>query len=275
MANLKAVLDSIDDLPEPIQELYSKKGDKYELTGIDGVKTSADVDRVQKLNNTLREENKTLKGNLAAFGDLNAEEVHAKLDKYDELEAAASGKLDEGKIEKMVETRVKSQLAPKDRDIKKLSDENALLRTENEQLKAGEKRRRIHDAVRAAAVEAKLLDTAVEDALFMAERVMDVAEDGAVVTKDNVGVTPLASAADWLQEIQPKRPHWWPPTQGGGGRGTGNGPGGYANNPWSAEHWNATEQGRIYREKGADAAKKMAESAGTTLGGPRPAKKAA
>lgn len=272
MAKLAAVLDSIDDLADPIKELYSKKGDKFELTGIEGVKTAADVDRIQKTLNTEREAHKATKAKLAPFADLNIEEVTAKLDRFDELEAAASGKLDDEKINKLVETRLKTQLAPKDRDLKKAQDELTALREENARLKSGEKRRLIHDAVREAAGKHKVLDSAIEDALFMAERVMDVDEDGNVVTKDGVGVTPGSNAADWLQEIQPKRPHWWPATQGSGGKGSGGGTA-FPNNPWTADNWNLTAQGAVVREKGMDVANKMAEQAGTTVGGPRPVKK--
>jgi len=265
MANLKAVLDSIDDLPEAVQELYSKKGEVFELTGIEGVKTQADIDRLTKTLNTERDAHKAAKARLATFGDLNPEEVHAKLDKYDELEAAASGKLDDDKINEMVERRTKSSLAPKDREIKRLTDENAALKAERDALKTADSRRQIHDAVRKAATGQKIIDTAIEDALLMGERTLQVDEDGEVRTKDGV------SASDWLLDLKERRPHWWPATQGGGARGSGGG-GGYSNNPWTKDHWNATEQTRIYREKGADHAKKMAEAAGTTLGGPKPTK---
>lgn len=265
MASLKAVLDSIDDLADPIKELYSKKGDKFELTGIEGVKTTADVERVNKTNNTLREENKTLKAKLAPFADLDIEEVTAKLDRIEELEAAASGKMDDAAINKLVEARLKTQLGPKDREVKRLLDENAALKSENDTLKTSEKRRAIHDAVRTAALELKLVDTAIEDALYMSERFMDVDDDGRVGTKE--GATPK----DWLLELQPKRPHWWPPTQGSGGKGN-TGAGGYANNPWTLDNWNLTAQGRVISEKGRDFASKLAEAAGTTLGGPKPAK---
>lgn len=266
MATYKAIVDTLDEIPEALQELYSKKGEKYELTGFEGVRTTADVDRVQRLNTSLRDENKTLKAKLVPFDGLDIEEVQAKLDRFEELEAAASGKVDDAKINQMVETRLKTQMAPKDRQIKQLMDENAALKQENDGLKTSEKRRLVHDAVREAAVELKIVETAVEDALYMAERHMEVDDEGRVATKD--GATPK----DWLLELQPKRPHWWPPTQGSGGKGS-NAAGGFADNPWSADHWNLTAQANVIREKGDAFADRMAKSAGTTVGGPKPVKK--
>ena len=74
----------------------------------------------------------------------------------------------------------------------------------------------------------------------------------------------------WLREMQKMRPHWWPETEGsgaGGGGPLGNG----AANPFSAKNWNLTEQGKIYRENPV-LADQLAKSAGTKVGGPKPAK---
>jgi hypothetical protein len=131
-----------------------------------------------------------------------------------------------------------------------------------------EKQRLIHDAVRSAAIASKMIDTAVDDALTLAERMLTITDDGKVVTKEGVGVTPDSDPTVWLSEIQTKRPHWWPMSQGGGARGSGGGGGGVTN-PWKASSWNLTEQGRILREDEARA-DRMAAAAGTTVGGPKP-----
>lgn len=67
-----------------------------------------------------------------------------------------------------------------------------------------------------------------------------------------------------------RQPHWWGETTAGGSRG-GQG-GSHTSNPWSAEGWNMTEQGRMYVKDKAKA-EQLAKQAGTTIGGPRPAKK--
>jgi hypothetical protein len=43
-------------------------------------------------------------------------------------------------------------------------------------------------------------------------------------------------------------------------------------NPWTADNWNMTEQGKIYTSD-PSRAEQLAKAAGTTVGGPRPAKK--
>lgn len=268
---LKYVMDSVDDLDEPLRKLYSEKDGKFVLTGVEGIKTQADVDRLTRAASLEREEHKKTKEKFKAFEPFvdQADDIIAKLDKLPELEAAAAGKIDDAKLNEMVEGRIKTRLSPIERKAKTLEDENATLKAQLADMDAREKRRIIHDHVREAATKSKMIDTAVEDALFLAERVMQVTEDGKVVTKEGVGSTPDVDPTVWLTEMQQKRPHWWPDSRGGGARAPGGGGGGFTNNPWTFEHWNLTEQGRLYTENAARA-EQMARSAGTEIGGPKP-----
>jgi hypothetical protein len=43
----------------------------------------------------------------------------------------------------------------------------------------------------------------------------------------------------------------------------------FANNPWSEEFWNLTEQGQYITQYGLEVAKTKARQAGTRLGAPR------
>jgi uncharacterized membrane protein YgcG len=44
----------------------------------------------------------------------------------------------------------------------------------------------------------------------------------------------------------------------------------FADNPWSADFWNLTQQGAYIRKYGLEVAKTKARQAGTRLGAPRP-----
>lgn len=270
---LKATLDNLDNLDEPFHQLYTEKDGKFVLTGVEGIKTQADVDKVSRSLAQEKEAHKKTKEKLAPFNDYldDIDGTIAKLDEYDTLKTAASGKVDDAKLAELVEARLKPERVKWDREKSTLISERDQLKAANGELTARDKRRLIHDAVRAAAVKTKMLDTAVDDALMMAERVMEVTDEGTIQTKDGVGVTPGLDAHTWITEVQPKRPHWWPASVGGGAKGSGGG-GGFANNPWTAEHWNMTEQGRIYNEDAAKA-ERMAKSAGTEIGGRKPAPK--
>lgn len=265
---LKALVDSLDGIDSHFHELYTERNGKFELTGVEGFKTQADVDRINAALTKERNDHKDTKNKFAPFANFDPEDVRSKLDRFEELELAAAGKLDENKINSIVEARLKQKVAPveRERDLYRtqLTEKDTLLG----QFQSERLQRTIFDKVRDAATSAKVLPEAMEDALMLAERVFEVSEDGRVVTKDNVGVTPGIEASVWFTELQTKKPHWWGPSVGGGGRGS-NTPGGGNTNPFTSEHWNLTEQGKLVTTNRARA-EQLAKSAGTSIGGPRP-----
>lgn len=273
---LQAIMDSLDEVPEHFRELYTEKNGQFELTGISGMKTQADVDRLTSAIQKERDEHKATKDRLGLWSDLDHDDVMAKLDRFPELEAAAAGKIDDAAIEEMVTKRVSgtinSQTAPLQRQIdtltKQLEEVTALAEQRGAEITAG----KIKSAVRRALNAGKVIPEAQEDALMLAERIFEVREDdGEIVTRDQVGVTPGIGPDVWLTEMQTSRPHWWPGSVGTGARGAGGGGnGGYSNNPFSHEHWNMTKQGEVLRSQGREKAEQMAKAAGTTIGGPRP-----
>ena len=218
-----------------------------------------------------------MKEKLSVWGDLVHAEVVVKLDKIPELEAAAEGKLDETKIEEIVTRRVdgkiNSQTAPLQRQIDLLTEERDGFGTQIEVFQREKTARLIHDDVRKHLTDAKVIPEAFEDALLLADRIFEVRdEDSAVLTKDQVGVTPGVAPDVWLSELGTSRPHWWPASRGGGADG-GNGLTGFDENPFSNKHWSLTRQGEVVRAEGVEKAQQMAKSAGTEVGGMKPPEK--
>lgn len=271
---LKTVHDSIDDIPEQYRDLYTEKGGKFELTGIAGIKTQADLERVQSSASKYQTELGELANKFKPWSELDYDETMAKLDRIPELEAAAAGKLDEAGIEEIVTKRVSgtinSKTAPLERQLSTLAQENESLKEENFKYRESNRQRKINDNLTKALTAAKVLPQAMEDALLLGERMFEIREDdGAIVTKDQVGVTPGVTADLWLTEIQEKKTHWWPTNVGGNAPGSGSS-GGVGENPWTAEHWNMTKQAQYETKNGRVKAEQMAKMAGTRLGGLKP-----
>ncbi len=276
--------DTKDEVPAAHLELFTEQDGKWNLTGITGMKTQADIDRQQVSLTKERDEHKVTKGKLKAWVDSGiTTEQHAKdqtelVELRAKVEAGAGAEFDQKKfdeaVDKLAVAKAATATAPLQASLDAMTTERDAFGVDNTKFKTNETNRTISDAVRSASAEIKVIPTAVEDVLLLSTTIFEVKDDGAVLTRDGVGVTPGIAPAIWLAEMQEKRPHWWPIAQGGGAGGSGSGAG-FADNPWTNENWNMTKQGAAVR---ADRAKadRMAVAAGTTVGGIRPvAKKAA
>lgn len=276
MTDLKAVYDSLEDIPENVEDfrsLFVEREGRYELSGLPGVKTAADVERVQRSLVQEREAHKQTKDKFRPFAELDPDEVFAKLDRLPELEAAASGKLDDAAIDEIVAKRiegaVRSKLAPVEREFKAAQTELEALREQNQALSLERAARQRQDAIRPLMAKAGVLPEHYEDVELYAERHLEQTEDGQWVAKDGVGVTPGLQPKEWLAEMLEKRPGWMPANVGGGAKGSASGGVG-GSNPFSAKGWNLTAQGQLVQTRGMEYAQRMAEAAGTKVGGARP-----
>lgn len=267
MPKLDIEVENLDNVDSTYHTLYTEVDGKFVLTEINGMKSQGDIDRLQGSLIKERSDHKLVKDALRGFGELKSDEVHAQLDRIPELEAAAKGNIDETKMEELLETRMRTKMGPVDREMTELKTK---LATSDERIGVYESKdlqRSIYDSVEKAGIKLKILPEAMEDAKFLAERMFEVDQSGNVVVKDGVGSSPGISAEVWLRDLQEKRPHWWADSEGAGSK-----PGGKhrSNNPWTNKNWNITEQNAIFKEnKGT--AESLAKSAGTAIGGMKPA----
>jgi hypothetical protein len=266
-----------DDIPTEYVALYTENADgAFILSEVDGMKTQDDINRQQAGLTKERAAHKETKNKLAAYTPLGDDpvELQVQLDRIPELEAhAGENKPDENKMNELVEARMKSRIAPMEREKATLTEQLAELTTELGGLKGEKTRRTIHDEIEKAAVKQNLVPTAMADAYNMADRVFEITDDGQVVTNESHSQAGL-SPETWFADIQNDRPHWWPASTGGGARGSnsqnGAGPNG---NPWTKANWNKTEQGLIFKEKGSEVAMQLSKSAGSELHASKPPEK--
>lgn len=277
---LKAQIESLEDVAEGLRPEYKEIQDPTTkktvyVLDIDGPVDPLPAVRSLKDESARRRiQNTELTNKLAKFtvlGERDPVEILADLDRIEELKLAAEGKLDDGKINQIVETRVRAKVVPLERELGQLRTQVGEKDKVIEGYTVKERNRMIGGALSKAARDLKVVDTAMDDIELYGDRIFEVTDDGAVVTKDGVGVTPGLSPKDWLSDMQAKRPHWWGPSAGGGAGGAGGGRGGARSNPWKAESWNMTEQSAIVKNDRARA-DKLAAAAGTTIGGPKPKK---
>lgn len=281
---LKTIYATAEEIPEGYADLYTERNGQWELTGISGVKTQADVDRVQGALTKERTEHKTTKTELAKFEGIDPELIHTQETELESLRAQVeaigpNGVVDPEKLEPIIAARLKQATGPLERDKANLQRRIDTLQgtiTEKEgevvKLRTDITTGNVERTIRDAAIEGKVLNTALDDVVMLGSRVFEVTEDGRILSKDLPGTTPGLSPKEWLKDMGEKRPHWWATSQGGGSRGMqGAGPGANRINPWSKEHWNVTLQGAFTRANGEEKARAMAEAAGVKFGDTKPA----
>ena len=291
MPILKTVYEKQEDIPDGYGELYREKGGKFELTGIEGVKTQADIDRIQGALTKERTDHKAAKDQLAtvtaAIGDLDPATIPALIEERDALKTQVEsitkdGKLDEGKVNERIQAAVTQAVGPVKRDLdaaqRQIEAEKKKTEAANgqvEDLKLQGRRNTIRSAIRDAAIAAKVLPTAVDDAVLVGENMFELTDAGTLVTKNDAGVTPGLDPKEWAKDMQERNPNWWAPSVGGGAPGGKGGGVTGKDNPWSAEGWNVTRQGQMVKDLGATKAAELAGRVNAKLGDTKPAPKAA
>src|ERR1043165_10178163 len=122
---LKAVYDSADAIPEALKEFYPEKDGKFQFVGLEGYKPASEVEGVQKGLNAEGGVSKKFKDSLSAweskFTGKTLDEVAALVDRIPLLEAESKGKVDQPKIDSIVDQTVRNRTAPLDAKIKELT----------------------------------------------------------------------------------------------------------------------------------------------------------
>lgn len=267
---LELEYNSEDEIPENAREYYSQEGDKWILTGVKGG-GKQNIDRLQSALEKERNDHKAVKSKLSKLNGRDIDELLQRDAEYEELKLRAD-KVDDEKLEQIINVRIRNKLTPLERERDELKNKLSTYEKQVEELTTKEKNRIVKTALSKAAMSAKVITEAIDDVELIGSRLFELTEDGQVVTRDGVGVTPGITPEMWLQDIQDKKPHWFPGNVGGGAGGSRT-PGAAGKNPWSADGWNLTEQGKILREN-PEKAGRLAAMVGVDLKRPvRPVKK--
>ena len=159
----------------------------------------------------------------AKWGDLDPEAVKTLMARFENDEEAQL--IADGKVDEVIEKRTKRALEQSASDVLAAQTRTGELETENGTLKGRIKKLVLDRAVQEAAGEAKLLPTAVPDAIQRAHQIFQVGEDenpvaleGDTIIRGKDGKTAL-TVGEWLTGMQKNAPHWWAPSEGGGAIG--------------------------------------------------------
>ena len=277
MDPLELSYENAESIPSGFADLYTEKDGAFVLTGIKGMKTQGDIDRLSGALTKERGEHGEAKTKLKALtdwlGDRTPEEIQTSLDEIEELRVRAEsggGEFPQDKLEELVAQRVGRERAPIERKLAAAETTIGELQTQLAAATGELTTRDLHGHLREVGEKMKLRPEAMEDWLSFGERIFERQDDGTWASKDQVGVTPNVTADIVLGDLKDRRPHWWPDSVGGGASGGKGGTGvAGADNPWSAAGWNLTKQGQIQRDN-PQRAEMMRKAAGAVIGQTKP-----
>lgn len=260
--------ENSDLVPEGYADLYSERDGKFVLTGVNGIKTPEDTNKLMTSLKNERKAHAATKSNLDRFAEYDPEELTNSLSELEQLRLTG-GKIDDTQIEELVGQRLTLKTKPLEKQIGTLTEQLAEYQSKVSAYELADTQRNIGDQLTKAATSAKVHSSALQDIAVIGLGIFELDELGNAVTREGIpNVTAGLSPDVWLTDARDNRPHWWPESQNAGARGSGNS-GGFANNPFTAENWNMTEQGKMLMQNRSKA-EQMAKAAGTTIGGRRP-----
>jgi len=218
---IKTSYDSKDAIPEGFASLYTEKDGKFVLTGVDGMKTQQDVDNVKTALGKERDLRKTAEATVTTYGGIEAEGLRDSLDELARLRTT-KGKVDDSSIEGIVAERLKLDKEKHQRELEAVQTKYDGLESKNTVLVNGINKGKIESALRDASA-GKVNETAINDVLFRSS-MFEVSEDGAVLTRDGVGVMPGQEPQQWLETELKANTHWQKTSKGGGAKPPGGAP---------------------------------------------------
>ena len=268
---LKTKIDSLEEVPEGLQQYYEETGTGSFVLAIDGVppQAQAKIAEFRDNNITLAKAKEELEERMKLYDGLDADkarEALAKLATMEEEELVRSGD---------VETLVQQKLAAAQNDHLKQLESLKAARDE------AEKKAKINQAkLSEYIIQNKILEAvnsvaqphqaAVPDILYRAKSQWRLAEDGSMYAVDEYGNKQyskggdeLISPAEWSKNLVENARHLFSASIGSQATGSGSAkrP---VKNPFLKEHQSLAEQSRIYREDPALAIR-LASEAGITL----------
>ncbi len=247
-----------EDIPQEFLALYEERDGKWVLkVEIEGLVPKEKIDEFRTNNIALQKQLDDLK---KQFEGIDPEAAKKAVEEARKKEEAVLIK--EGKIEELLTKRTEAMRADYD---KKLKD----LQTAQQKAEAELAKIVIEKGLAEAAAKGKVLSSAVDDVVMRGRGIFKMQEGKAVaLNADGTAIfgkdgKPL-TIEEWVGQLPASAPHLFEPTSGSGARGAGSGGGGARKNPWSKEHFNLTEQGKLVRENLPEA-KRLAAEAGKSI----------
>jgi hypothetical protein len=201
---LKALLDSLDGLPDAVKSEYTDNGDGTFKLSVEGADALVDTSGLKKTVKTLREQNATLSAWVKAFPDKTPEEI------ADLVKAAGTG---EGKPDI---AKIRKEIA--DAEEKKHKD----VYTERDTLSKQLRSLKMTEGLSKLALKHGVFEDRVDDAVEAALKSADLDDKGNIIILDDDGEPSAKTPDQFFTDVLKTKKAWLfkaPDASGSGGDG--------------------------------------------------------
>jgi hypothetical protein len=209
---LKAVVDSIDAVPEAVRGFYAEKEGKYHLT-VEGLVSKDKLDEFRENNRRLFSEKEELAKRFEGIDPDVARKLAAEANKMRDKQLIEAGKVDE-----LVAERTGTMRTDYENKLKASDIQNKTLQQQLESLL-------IDGSIRDAAAKAGVRPSALEDVLLRGRQTFRLVDGKAVPMDGDKQIFgksgDVMGTEEWVASLVERAPHLFEPSQGGGARGAG------------------------------------------------------
>jgi hypothetical protein len=222
---LKAILESLDEVPEAHRELYVEKDGRFQLD-VEGVVPQERFKEFRDNNIRLMKEREDLQKKLASYSDVDPQtyqEAIKKLQAFDDKKM-----LDEGKVEELLTIRTERLRNDYENQIKAFQKKLAELESHSTTLGAELAKERIDGRLREVAGRVGIEETALPDLINRGRQVWRLVEGEPVAMQGEqliYGKDPAKpiSMEEWADGLADQAPHLFKASTGGGAQNQVNG----------------------------------------------------
>ena len=251
--SLKTYINNLEEVPESLHEFYHEDGDGYRLD----LEGQQDRNELKNKLGEFRNNNKALKEQLEAYQARFAEleevdpaEIKKAMKAHTEAkdkQMLPASEVDRLLKERLTEAQSKSQ--------KELAEAQTVAQQLQQQMSQMMIEKNVTEAIQQVG---QLQKGALTDVLHRAKIEMDWQDGGLVERSTGLSI----EASNWAEQLIKNSPFFFQPNTGVGSRGSSSKSS--TPNPFSQEHFNLTEQGRLLRESPNEAIK-LAREVGVEL----------
>lgn len=236
-----------DDIPEmSVKELFAEKDGKMVFTGVEGLKTQSDIDKLNEALRKERNDHSLLKESMKKFDGVDLEEVRALKNKVISLEELTkNSSQSEESISAIVEKRLAIERAD---DLKKLEEANNRI-GELESFKFG---RELGEQIKSNLSD-RIASEHQSTVSYILKNNSERQADGTYLLKDcsEFGLTSGMTLEQAVSKLSETNPVFAPKNTAGHGKGA-TGTTGAIKDPFSKENFSMTEQHKLYKENPAE-----------------------